>query len=150
MERTVKKIGQFYYYIYTATILSTVIGYLLTMNNNSNIDPLSPLGIVLKSVVILYLLISIPLSLAGFHRMTLNWRKIEDEATKLKEYQKGAILRLTLIGIGLIGSIIVFFVLRSDISLIYCAGISAIALLFFCKPSEAKIISELKLDKTED
>lgn len=149
MEKTVKKIGQFYYYIYTATILSTVIGYLLTMNNNSNIDPLSPLGIVLKSVVILYLLISIPLSLAGFHRMTLKWRKIEDEATKLKEYQKGAILRLTLIGIGLIGSIIVFFILRTDISLIYCCFITGIA-LFFCKPSVGKIISELKLDKTED
>jgi len=149
MEKTVKKIGQFYYYIYTATILSTVIGYMFTLNSNKNIDPLSTLGITLKSVVILYLLISIPLSLAGFHRMTLKWRKIENETLKLKEYQKGAILRLILIGIGLIGSIIVFFVLRSDISLIYCFGIAAIA-LFFCKPSVSKIISELKLEVSED
>jgi len=149
MKKTLKKITQFYYYIYTATILSTVVGYMFTLNSNNHIDPLSPSGIALKSIVILYLLITIPLSLAGFHRMTLKWRKIEDEFLKLKEYQKGAILRLILIGIGLIGSIIVFFVLRTDISLIYCFGIEAIA-LFFCKPSEGKIISDLKLEEKED
>jgi len=149
MEKTVKKIGQFYYYIYTTTILSTVVGYLLTMNSVSHVDSLSPLGITLKSIIILYILISIPLSLAGFHRMTKKWRAIEDENTKLKEYQKGAMIRLILIGIGLIGSIIIFFILRTDISLIYCFGITAIA-LFFCKPTVGKVVSDLKLEETED
>jgi hypothetical protein len=32
--------------------------------------------------------------------------------------------------------------------MIFCAGIAAIG-LFFCKPAEVKIISELKLEETE-
>ena len=148
MEKTVKKIGQFYYYIYTATLLTAVVGYLLTMNNNNHVDMLSPLGIALKSIVILYILISIPLSLGGFHRMTKKWMLIEDETLKFKTYQKGAIIRLILIGIGILGSIIVFFIIHTDITLIYCFLITGIA-LFFCKPTEGKMINDLKLEDTE-
>jgi len=149
MEKTIKKLGQIYYYIYTLTILSTVVGYMLTMNSNVHVDALSTLGITLKSIIILYILISIPLSLAGFHRMTKKWALIEDDVLKFKAYEKGSILRLILIGVGLIGSITVFFVLRTDISLIYCFLITGIA-LFFCKPTIGKIVTELKLDESED
>jgi hypothetical protein len=149
MERTIKKISQFYYLIYTVTILTTVVGYFLIMNSDSHINSLSPLGITLKSIVIIYMLISIPLSIGGFYYMINKWKTIENLTLKLKEYQKGSIMRLLLIGIGLIGSIIVFFVLRTDVSLIYCAAIAAIALLF-CRPSEAKITTELNLDETEE
>ena len=145
METTVKKITQIYYYIYTVTILTTIVGYMLTMNNYDPIAINSSLGITLKSIVILYIMISIPLALAGFYQQTKKWIAIEDEKLKFKAYQKGATLRLLLVGIGLIASIIVFFLLRTDVSLIYCAGISAIILLFFCKPSEAKMINDLKL-----
>ncbi len=148
MEKTVKKIGQIYYYIYTATILTVVVGYLLTMNNNNYIDMLSPLRIALKSLIILYILISIPVSLGGFYQMTKKWRLIEDQTLKFKSYQKGAIIRLMLIGIGLVSSIVVFYILRTDISLIYCFGITGIA-LFFCKPSAGKMINDLKLDDNE-
>lgn len=147
MEKTVKKIAQVYYYIYTATILSTIVGYMTTMNNYDPIPMNGPLGIILKSVVILYTIISIPLALAGFHRKTKKIMAIEDEREKFKAYQKSATIRLLLVGIGLIGSIIVFFLIRTDASLIYCAGISAIILLFFCKPTENKMINDLKLDE---
>lgn len=149
MEKTVKKITQVYYYVYTSTILTTIVGYILTMNNFNPIPMNSPLGITLKSIVILYMLISIPLALAGFHHQAKKWMTMDDEIVKCRAYEKGATLRLVLVGIGLIGSIIVFFLLRTDVSLIYCAGISAIVLLFFCKPSEAKMISDLKLEETE-
>jgi hypothetical protein len=146
MEKTIKKIGFIYYLVYTTTILATMVGYLLTMNSTNHIDSKSTMGIALTSIVILYILLSIPLSLGGFHKMTKKWMLIEDENMKLKTYEKGAIIRLLLIGIGLVGSIIVFFLLRTDVSLIYCAAISAFALLF-CKPSQGKIISELKLEE---
>lgn len=148
MEKTIKKLGQIYYYIYTLTILSTVVGYMLTMNSNVHVDALSALGITLKSIIILYILISIPLSLAGFHRMTKKWALIEDDVLKFKAYEKGSILRLILIGVGLLGSITVFFILL-DSSLIFCFLITGIA-LFFCKPTIGKIVSELKLDESED
>lgn len=149
MEKIVKRIGLVYYMIYTSTILSTVVGYLLTMNNNDHIDSKSELGIALKSIIILYTLISLPLALGGFFRMTKKWIAIENETEKFNQYKKGAIIRLSLIGTGLIASIIIFYLFRTDVSLIYCAGISAIALLF-CKPSEAKMMNELHLDKSEE
>jgi hypothetical protein len=147
MEKTVKKIAQVYYYIYTATILTTIVGYMTTMDNYDPIPMNGPLGITLKSIVILYTIISIPLALAGFHRQTKKIITIEDEREKFKAYQKSATIRLLLVGIGLIGSIIVFYLIRTDASLIYCAGISGIILLFFCKPTENKMINDLKLEE---
>lgn len=146
MEKTVKKLSQVYYYIYSATILATIIGYIYRMNTDNHLDLNSPLGIALKSIVILYILISLPLALGGFFRMTKKWIAIEDETLKFKAYQKGATLRLLLVGIGLISSITVFYVTK-DVSLIYCAGISAIVLLFFCKPTVAKMVNDLKLEE---
>ena len=150
MDRLLKQISQAYYYIYTATILTTVIGYVLTMNDFNPIPINSPKGIVLKSIVITYMMISIPLGLSIFFRQTKKCLDIKDEEIKFQKYKKAAILRLILIGTSLIGSILVFFLIRTDVSLIYCAGISAIILLFFCKPTESKITSDLKLDETEE
>jgi len=149
MKKTVKNIAQVYYIIYATTILSTVVGYMMNLQQETRIiDSKSSVGIVLSSIMILYILLSIPASLGGFHRMTKKWRVIEDETLKLAKYEKGAILRLAAIGIGLIGSVVLFY-LMNDISMIYCVGITAIALLF-CKPTEAKIESDLKIEEKED
>ena len=150
MDRILKQISQVYYYIYTATILTTVIGYVITMNDFNPISMTSPTGIALKSIVILYMMISIPLGLSLFARQTKKCQEIEGEDIKFQTYKKAAILRIILIGCGLIGSIIVFFLLRTDVSLIFCAGISAIILLFFCKPTETRIITDLKLDEQDN
>ena len=149
MKKTIKSIAQVYYIIYATTILSTVVGYLMNIQGQTkSIDPKSSIGIALSSILILYILISIPFALGGFHRMTKKWKLIEDEKLKLAKYEKGAILRLAAIGTGLIGSVVLFYVMN-DISMIYCVGITAIALLF-CKPTEAKIESDLKLNETEE
>ncbi len=150
MERIIKQINLFYYLIYTATILVTIIGYILTMSSFEPILMNSPLGISLKSIAIIYMMISIPLALGGFFQQSKKWILISDENQKFNAYKKGAILRLLLVGFGLIINIVCFFVIRTDVSLIYCAGISAIILLFFCKPTVAKMISDLKLDETQD
>jgi hypothetical protein len=149
MKKTIKNIAQVYYIIYATTIISTVVGYMINLQNHTRvIDPKSAIGISLSSILILYILISIPLALGGFHRMTKKWLLIDDEKIKLAKYEKGAILRLAAIGTGLIGSVVAFY-LMNDISMIYCVGITAIALLF-CKPTEAKIESDLKLNEKED
>lgn len=149
MKKTIKSIAQVYYIIYATTILFTVVGYLMNIQGQTrSVDPKSTIGIALSSILILYILISIPFALGGFHRMTKKWKLIEDEKLKLAKYEKGAILRLAAIGTGLIASVVLFYVMN-DISMIYCVGITAIALLF-CKPTEAKIESDLKLNDTED
>lgn len=149
MKKTIKNIAQVYYIIYATTILSTVVGYLMNLQGQTRtIDPKSTIGIALSSILILYIMISIPFALGGFHRMTKKWKLIDDEKLKLAKYEKGAILRLVAIGSGLIGSVVLFYVMN-DISMIYCVGITAIALLF-CKPTEGKIESDLKMDEKED
>jgi len=145
MERIAKKINAFYYLVYTATILSTVVGYTLTLNTDRAIAPQSPLGITLSSILIIYILISIPGSLAAFFRYTKKISKLEDKNIKLKKYENAAIARLLAVGSALVASVIIFFFLRNE-SIIYCAGISAIA-LFFCKPNVTKIANELDIEE---
>lgn len=147
MERVVRKINLAYYLIYTLTILSTIIGYMATMNNENTVDIKSNFSITLSSIVILYIMISIPGALALFHRYTKKISEIEDKFTKLNRYTTAATWRLLIVGFGLVFSVIAFYFIRTQ-SMIFCAGIAAIALLF-CKPSEAKISSDLKLDDEE-
>jgi len=59
MNRIVKKITNAYYMIYTLTILSTIIGYLLIQNKEA-VDVKSQLSITISSLVIIYIFISIP------------------------------------------------------------------------------------------
>jgi hypothetical protein len=148
MEKFVKKIHLAYYLIYTATILSTIAGYVVTLTRETSVDVKSPLSVTLSSIVILYIIISIPAALAIFHRSTKKWALIEDNYTKLNKYVAGATWRLLAVGFGLVLSVVVFYIIRTE-SMIFCAFITAIALLF-CKPTEAKIINDLKLDDKEE
>jgi MFS family permease len=151
IERIVRQINQIYYLIYTGTILSTIIGYYLTMNTENSLDFKSNFSITLSSLIILYIIISIPSALALFHRNLKKWRQIEDQFLKEKKYISGAQFRLLAVGLGLIFSIIghfILFVHTSNMSMIFCAAIAAIA-LFFCKPSTSKVINELEIEEEE-
>ena len=149
MEKIVKRIHLAYYLIYTVTILSTMVGYLINMTSATSVDPKSSLSITLSSIVILYIIVSIPTALAIFHKSTKKWADIEDNYTKINKYVTGAIWRLLAVGFGLVLSVVIFYIIRTE-SMIFCALIAAIA-LFFCKPTEGKVISDLKLeDNTEE
>jgi hypothetical protein len=148
MNKALKTLTMVYYGFYTSTLLISILGYLLTKDIETSISPKTPLGIAISSFVILYLLISIPLALAGFYRMLQKWKSIEDENSKMQKYTQGSIMRLSLIGSALIISVVSFFFMRTDISLIYCAGIAAIALIF-TKPSLRKISAELDLENED-
>lgn len=148
MDRIIKRISLAYYIIYTTFILLTVIGYSITMNRENTVDVKSQLSITLSSFVILYILVSIPAALSIFHRKTKKWSEIEDNYMKLEKYATGATWRILAIGFGLVFSVVAFYIIRTE-SMLFCAGISAIA-LFFCKPTERKIISDLKLKEPEE
>jgi len=148
MERIVKKIYLAYYLIYTLTIIATIIGYFISQSSETIVNVKSQLSINLSSFVILYIIVSIPGSLSLFHRATKKWIAIEDLSTKLEKYTTGATLRIFAVGFGLILSVVSFYIIRTP-SMIFCAGIAAIALIF-CKPTENKINSDLKLDEPEE
>ncbi len=147
MERITRKINLYYYLIYTLTILTTIIGYMINISETDIPSINSNLHIVLSSSVILYLIISIPLALALFFRYSKKLANIENENEKINKYAQAAAWRLLAIGFGLIFSVVTFYILRS-VDMIYCAGISAIA-LFFCKPTEGKVRKDLNLEEEE-
>lgn len=143
MNEAVKKINIIYYLIYTATIILTVVGFFFNLNSTGFESPEISVVNMLTTATISFVSIAL---LSGFGLFEINkfkWRKIEDEKVKFAQYKKGAILRLLLIGISLVGGVIVFYILRSQ-NILYCIAFSAIALIY-SKPSEAKIISDLKL-----
>ena len=147
MERIVKKIYLAYYVILTLTILSTFAGYIIIQSQETTVDIKSQLSIILSSIVILYIFISIPASISLFNRYNKKIRTIEDNFTKLEKYAAGATWRILAVGVGLVLSIVAFYILRTE-SMIFCAVIAAIGLLY-CKPTESKINSDLKLDEPE-
>lgn len=152
IARIVRQINQAYYLVYTTTILSTILGYYLTMNREAAPDLKSESTIAVSSLIILYILISIPAALALFHRNLKKWREIQDEFLKHKKYISGAKLRLLVVGTGLVASVVGHFILYAgtqNMSMIACAGIAAIA-LFFCKPSVNKVANELEIEADEE
>ena len=152
IARIVRQINQAYYLVYTTTILSTILGYYMTMNREAAPDVKSESTIMLSSLIIMYIIISIPAALALFHRNLKKWREIEDEFLKHKKYISGAKLRLLVVGTGLVASVIGHFILYAgtqNMSMIACAGIAAIA-LFFCKPSANKVATELEIETDEE
>lgn len=147
-ERIVKKVTIVYYAIYALTILSAFGGYLLNINSEAARNPQSDTSIALSTFVIAYIIISVPAAFALFNYYLKKWLAIQDENIKLEKYATGATLRLIAIGSGLILSIVAFYILRTE-SMMFCAGIAAIALIF-AKPTEARVFADLKLDETEE
>ena len=118
MKKVLKNIQLAYYAVYIAAIAAAVSGYAL-MNANLRIDPQSEVGIALNSALIVH--------------------------EKLAKYQKGSIIRLLVLGVGLVLGVVFYYVLGLQ-SMIFAAGISAIG-VFFCKPAEVKVVAELELEE---
>lgn len=150
MENTLRRINSIYYIIYMLTIVSAVAVFMLSYMNVNKfvINEKSSTGMVLSSILILYILISVPLAFWLFHKKTKSLQLIEDKFAKYEAYKKASIIRLWVIGIGLIGGVVLFYLLTST-NMIFCALISAVA-LFFCKPTLGKMIKELDLEEDED
>jgi len=135
-----------YYSVFGAAFLSALAGYYI-LQHSMNIDSLSKAGITLSSILIIYIIGSIPVTLAYFNRILKKIRLGEDTEYKLMEYKKYGFLRIVIIGVGFVLGIQFFYILHSQ-SMIFCAGIAAIALVF-CKPSEIKIITDLNLENED-
>jgi hypothetical protein len=140
MKRTLRILLTAYYAVYAAAILAATSGYYI-LKSGFKIDPLTSEGTIINSIVILYIISTIPLALAIFNKMTKKWALIQDENEQLEKYRNGGIYRILIIGTGLVLGVVFFYVMNSQ-SMIFCAGIAAVA-LFFCKPSENKILNDL-------
>jgi hypothetical protein len=146
MKQVLKKLTLVYYLIYIAAVLVAFLGFQLH-RSGVIIDSQSQTGIAISSALIILIIGSIPTTLAVFNKKTKKWATEEDVAKKLGWYSKASIIRLIIVGSGFLLGILFFFLMNSQ-SMIFCAGISAIG-LFFCKPAEVKIISELQIEEAD-
>lgn len=143
MKKLLKKLTFQYYLVYVAATLTALVSFQLNRSGVA-IDPASSVGIALNSILIIFLIGSIPITLAVFNKKTKQWAVLEDVQERFVHYRKGSEIRLLIIGLGFVLGVLFFFLMNTQ-SMIFCAGISAIA-LFFCKPAEVKIISELQIE----
>ncbi|MGC3977567.1 MAG: hypothetical protein QM751_04635 [Paludibacteraceae bacterium] len=150
MEKTLRGINGVYYTVYMITILSAVVVFMFTyLNVNIQyVDEKSPLGITISSLLVIYMLVSIPLAFWWFYKNTKKWQQLTDKFDKFRLYKQASVIRLWVIGAGLILGVIMTYLMRST-NMIYIAAIAAVA-LFFCKPTVGKMIKELGLDEEEE
>ena len=146
MKQVLKKLTLVYYLVYIAAILVALLGFQL-VRSGVIIHSQSQAGIIISSILIISIIGSIPITLAVFNKKTKQWALMEDVPRKLALYSKASVIRIMIIGSGFLFGVLFFFLLNSQ-SMIFCAGISAIA-LFFCKPAEVKIISELQIEEPD-
>jgi len=147
MKKTLTKITIAYYVVYIAAVLAAIAGYYI-LREGFSIDVQSQTGITLSSALIIFIIGSIPVTLGLFHRYLKKIVALEDVEIKLKKYEMASYLRLTIIGLGLIFGVLFFYILHSQ-SMLFCAGIAAIA-LFFCKPSKSKMLNDIDIDELND
>jgi hypothetical protein len=147
VKKTLKLLRLTYYSVYLTAIIAAFSGYTI-LKNGLTIDPKSDTGVTLQSILILFIIGSIPLTLATFNRMTKKWAELNNIDEKIIKYRRAGIIRIIIIGLGLILGVVFFYVMQSQ-SMIFIAGIAAVA-LFFCKPSENKIIIDLKIEESEN
>jgi len=137
-----KELTIFYYSVYILAALLAVVGYVFHKNgfiitNSVFIDNF-------KIIVILYMLISIPLTLKNFSSKVKKIAQIENENEKFAKYLNISKIRIMLFAIIIHVGVISFFVLkRADLAkpmfdFLYIAAIGVVA-LFFCNPTKNKI-----------
>lgn len=144
MKKTLQNLTLAYYVNYIVAALTAFAGFYI-LRSGYRIDPQSEAGIAISSVLIILIIGSVPLTLGMFHRYTKKLVNIEDIEIRLAKYQTAGLIRIVIMGFGLVLGVLFFYLMGSQ-SMLFCAGIAAIG-LFFCKPSQAKISSELQIDE---
>ena len=147
MKTVLRKITIAYYLVYIAAIVAASSGFAI-LKSGISIDPTTDLGIAINSILIIFIIGSVPLTLWIFNVNAKKWAKLDSLDEKLQKYQKAAFIRLLVIGAGLVLGVIFYYILGLE-SMIFSAAIAAIG-VFFCKPTEAKITTELELDELAD
>lgn len=154
MKELTKKLNFWYYGAFVKAILVALLGYYCLKYNWLVMTPDAPASVHIYTIIILYVIITIPVALKLFSLYVKKLALITDETEKLARYKKYAQIRITVITLGLLFALFFYYTLQQD-SLLWVGGISAIS-LYFCKPTLVKIendlepIAEPKSDKEDD
>ena len=146
IKKVIKQLSLVYYGFYALAVALATLAYLMVGEYLAYSEP-GTIETVLKSVYILFLICSIPLVLKLFNLKVKKLSEIESLEEKIKKYRNYSLFRLLVIGVNLLLGVGFFYFLSSK-SMLFCAGIAAIALVF-CKPTVGKMESELEMDEEE-
>ena len=143
-QQIAKKLKWYYYGAMVLAVMAAGLCYYLFPKYGLFVDPYQKAGMVITYVVICYMLLSVAGGLWLFNKQIKPLKKREDEK-RYEDYIRYAIIRLCIIGAGLVLAIVAYYLLKLQ-TMIYCAAISAVGLVF-CKPQENRIQLDLLQDE---
>jgi hypothetical protein len=145
MTKIIKPLITLHYAAYIVAILIASFGINFSKSIGFSIDPLSEIGTAISSVLIIFIIGSVPASLWLFHKKAQSLQAIDDVNQKVALWAKYARIRLFVLGAALNLGVLFFYVFQMNNSMLFCAGIAAIGMVF-SKPSEIRLITDLLLN----
>ena len=143
-QKIARSLNWYYYGMLIVTLAAGGLLYaLLTKGQLNPVDPQSEAGKLLQYIVVFDILFSVPVGLYGFNRICKQLATLEDEQLKYERYKKWAAIRILLVSSGMLLGIMAYYLTAGYKSMIWCAGIGAIA-WYFTKPTPKKIYLELQ------
>jgi hypothetical protein len=138
-----------YYISLLLTVIAAMIGYHFVYNKGIFFASDSQASTTYYTIVLWYVIISLPLSLKLFSLGVKRLKKFPDDGTREYYYKTYAIIRMMVITLGLVASILGFYIFQVK-HLFWLAGICIIGLIL-TKPAEKRIDTDLTpLTPTEE
>ena len=138
-----------YYVCLLLTIVAAMVGYHFVYNKGIFFEGDSQASTTYYTIVLWYVIITLPLSLKGFSLGIKRLKKFPDDGTREYYYKTYAIIRMMVITLGLVASILGFYIFQVK-HLFWLAGICIIGLIF-SKPTKKRIDTDLTpLTPTEE
>lgn len=134
-----------YYIVLLLAVLSAMTGYYLTCNLGIFIPKESAAATTIYTIVLCYVIVTMPLSFSLFTFKLKKIRLLEDLQLRHRMYVNYAAIRLAVIAIGLSASILSYY-LTQQMSLFWLAGIEAIGAII-CKPTVRRIEADLACEE---
>lgn len=128
------------------TLFHVGLGWFLS--KNLSYSGMGDYATALKTVVILFVLISIPVTLKLFSQKLKKLATLPDSQQQAKEYIRASRLRVLMILIGLISAIMCYF-LEGMQDMLYVVAIE-VAVLILCIPTKKRVQSEVDIFNNEN
>ena len=150
MDKVLKQLNVVYYLtLLGGPVVFGLLGYWLAMRRGVHVDALATSGVVLTSVLILYAVVMIPLTLFLFHKRCRRLKEQPNTPAKVLMYKRMSVVRLLIIGVALWAGILTYYLTAAQ-SMLYLAGMAAI-MVFMCKPGEARMTDDIEhLDDVQE
>ena len=144
MKRITNILNAQYFLILLLALVVAMLSYHFVVQQGRGYSPNDPASVTWYSFIIMYCIVSIPMSLYLLSKKIKALETIEEVDLRSKRYLSLASIRVLWLGSALLISIIGFYFLHIP-SLIYLTGICVLSLLFV-KPSSRRMRGELNLE----